>query len=97
MRGSREVHIHIRAQIEASLGGRTWTWLAMQSGIAQSTLAAQAARPKFSLDVLLAVADALEHELTFFLPDHDPRAVPDRPDRPTSPCRTANRDLPETG
>lgn len=69
MRGNREVHLQIRRKIEHALGGRTWTWLATEAGVPQSTLAGQAGKPKFSLDVLLAIAEALGEPVAAFLPD----------------------------
>lgn len=65
----RDLHRHIRRQIELGLGARSWNWLAKASGVAQSTLATQAGKPKFSVDVLIRVAAALDREVDFFLPD----------------------------
>lgn len=77
MRG-RELHDHIRRQIERRLGGRSWTWLAEESGVPRTTLASQSKRPKFSVDVLLRVATALDQDVTDLLPEvspvRDPRA-----------------------
>ena len=65
---SRELHTHIRERIELALGGRSWSWLARTAGVPQSTLASQAAKPKFSVHVLLRVAAALERDVYCFLP-----------------------------
>ena len=51
---SRELHTYIRMRIELALP--------------QSTLASQAAKPKFSVHVLLRVASALERDVNYFLP-----------------------------
>lgn len=68
MTTDRHVHRHIKAHIEKELGDRSWNWLAEESGIPQSTLAGQASRPKFSLDVLLRIASALHRPPSDFLP-----------------------------
>lgn len=67
----RDLHEYIRGQIEERLGRRTWTWLAEQAGIPQSTLATQLAKPKFSVDVLVRIAEALEIRLGELFPPHD--------------------------
>lgn len=67
--GSREMHEDIKRRIEEQLGSRTWSWLANASGVPQSTLASQAARPKFSLDVLVKLASALDVNVALLLPD----------------------------
>ena len=69
MRSGRRIHAHIKSRIEAALCGRSVQWLTEESGVPQSTLAGQMASPKFSLDVLLKVAAALEEDITYFLPD----------------------------
>ena len=68
MSRSRELHQHVRARIELALGGRSWRWLSTAAAIPYSTLAEQAAKPKFSLDVLVAVAEVLERDIAYFLP-----------------------------
>jgi hypothetical protein len=73
----RRLHEHIRARIEVAMAGRPLTWLVESSGVPQSTLSGQMLRSKFSLEVLLRVAEALEKDLAFFLPD----------DRPPPRCR----------
>lgn len=65
---SRELHFQIRSQIETELGERTWGWLAQASGVPASTLSNQVNRPKFSLDVLSRIADALGKDITYFFP-----------------------------
>ena len=78
MWNSRRVHEHIRTQIEGALCGRSVKWLAEEGGVSQSTLTAQMARPKFSLDVLLKVAPALREDIAYFLP-HEVLASPPPP------------------
>jgi hypothetical protein len=65
----RELHTHIRMRIELGLGNRSWSWLSRTAGVPQSTLASQAGKPKFSVQVLLRVASALEKDVNYFLPD----------------------------
>lgn len=65
---SRELHAHIRAKILLAKGDRSWNQLAKDAGVPHSTLATQAARPRFSLDVLLRLAGALDREPSYFLP-----------------------------
>jgi hypothetical protein len=74
----RELHEYIRVQIERRLGDRSWSWLAEQAGVARSTLASQRARPKFSIEVLVRVAGALNQELTALLPTASPEPEPTR-------------------
>ena len=69
MNPSRELHTHIRMRIELGLGNRSWSWLSRTAGVPQSTLASQAAKPKFSVHVLLRVASALERDVNYFLPE----------------------------
>lgn len=55
----RDVHRQIKARIKRALGRRSWTWLAKQSGIPQSTLSSQASREKFTVATLARVAETL--------------------------------------
>jgi Bacteriophage CI repressor helix-turn-helix domain len=64
----RDLHAHIRARIGEALRSRSWSWLADTAGVPRSTLATQAGRPRFSVEVLVRVADTLEKDVTFFLP-----------------------------
>ena len=64
----RELHRHVLMRIELALGERSWSWLARETGVPQSTLASQLARPKFSLDILVRVASALDRDVSYFLP-----------------------------
>jgi hypothetical protein len=64
----RNLHIQIRANIERELEGRTWSWLAENSGIPASTLSNQRSRPHFSLDVISKVAEALGADLLDLIP-----------------------------
>ena len=66
---TKELHRHIRSRIELALAGRSWSWLSRTADVPQSTLASQAAKPKFSVHVLLRVASALERDLNYFLPE----------------------------
>lgn len=68
----RQVHVEIRNRIERALGNRNWSWLAARSGVPPSTLSNQRLRPRFSIDVLVAIADALERPVAEFLPDDIP-------------------------
>ena len=63
-----ELHGCIRDRIDLALGGRSWRWLACEAGIPQSTLASQASKLRFSVAVLVAVADALQRPVTYFVP-----------------------------
>lgn len=65
----RELHRHILERIERALGPRAWSWLAEEAGVPRSTLATQAAKPRFSVEVLLRVAQALNRDVTYFLPE----------------------------
>jgi len=56
----RSIHVLALGRIESALNGRPWSWLSEKSGVPQSTLSAQINRPKFTVDVLVAIADALE-------------------------------------
>ena len=69
MNHTRQLHTHIRMKIELALGGRSWNWLSRTAGVAQSTLASQATKPKFSVQVLVGVAAALEKDVNYFLPE----------------------------
>lgn len=68
MRSGRLLHAFIRDRISHRLRGRSWAWLARESGIPQSTLATQKGIPKFSIATLIAVAKALEEDVAYFLP-----------------------------
>jgi hypothetical protein len=58
-------------RIQLALGRRSWSWLARQASIRQSTLASQAAKPKFSVVTLVQVARALDRPIGYFLPGPD--------------------------
>lgn len=58
MRG-RTLHLYVRERILSVLGDRPLKWLASSAGVPTSTLSAQLLRPKFSLEVVVRVADAL--------------------------------------
>lgn len=64
----RDLHLHILSRVEEELGSRSWNWLAEQAGVPQSTLATQVGKPKFSVDVLVKIAQALEVDLGHFFP-----------------------------
>ena len=66
----------IFARIELALDGRTWAWLARTSGTPKSTLATQAAIPRFSVEVLAKVSSALGREIGWFFPNTRRRRVP---------------------
>ncbi len=66
LNNANQLHTYIRARIEQALGGRSWNWLSRTAGIPQSTLASQVAKPRFSVDVLLLVATALEKDLNHY-------------------------------
>ena len=68
MSATRQLHGHILTRIELALGQRPWSWLAREAGVPQSTLVSQAAKPKFSVEVLLRIAMALDRPITYFLP-----------------------------
>lgn len=65
------IHQHILGRVEEALGRRTWSWLAREAGIPQSTLATQAGKPRFSIGVLVSIARALEKDMSYFLPPVD--------------------------
>lgn len=64
-----KLHKYVKNRIDATLGSRTYSWLAQASGVPQSTLSNQLNRPKFSLEVLVRVAVALQRPVRDFLPD----------------------------
>lgn len=59
----RAFHIRVRRNIETALGERSWTWLAKEIGIPQSTLASQVGKPRFSLEVVARIAVVLKLDL----------------------------------
>lgn len=59
----RAMHIHMKAMIQDALGTRSWTWLAEQIGVPQSTLAGQVSKPRFSLDLAWRIARVLNLDL----------------------------------
>lgn len=69
-------HVEIRTRIETMLRGRTWRWLAQASGVPPSTLSNQLARPKFTIDVLYRLAEALECQAIDLLPCHGDSEYP---------------------
>jgi hypothetical protein len=75
---SRSLHAYIRDEIVSILDGRSWNWLAKASGVPQSTLAQQVARPKFSVDTLFRVCGPLGIDVSTLFP---PFARVDRPDQ----------------
>ena len=66
-----ELHRHVRLRIELALSKRSWNWLSQETGVPQSTLASQAGKPKFSLEVLVLVARALDRDIRYFLPPEE--------------------------
>lgn len=64
---AREYHLRVRQKVLEALGDRSWKWLSEQSGVPQSTLSTQVTRPRFSIEVLLRLAAALEKDVSFFL------------------------------
>lgn len=72
---TRQLHGYILMRVQLALGRRSWSWLARQAGVAQSTLASQAAKPKFSIEVLVRIARALDRPIAYFLPGPDASAV----------------------
>ena len=72
----KKLHEFILARIELALDGRTWAWLARTSGTPKSTLATQAAIPRFSVEVLAKVSSALGREIGWFFPNTRRRRVP---------------------
>lgn len=67
MRG-RDLHAFILSRVRERLGDRSWSWLADEAGIPRTTLITQASRPRFSVDVLVNVAHALDRDVAYFLP-----------------------------
>lgn len=63
MSDGRAIHAHAKRQISVALGNRSWSWLADQIGVPQSTLAGQVGKPKFSLEVIWRIAQVLELDL----------------------------------
>jgi hypothetical protein len=75
----RRLHREALKRIELALEGRSWLWLSEKTKIPQSTLQTQKnvrGDPKFSLEVLAAVAEALGKPLAYFLPSLDPNTAP---------------------
>lgn len=69
----RELHVQVRRNIESALDGRSWSWLAGEIGVPQSTLAGQVCKPRFSLEVVWRIARVLDLDLNELLgyPDRD--------------------------
>ncbi len=55
----RALHVHVKERIERELDGRSWSWLAQEIGVPQSTLAGQVCKPKFSLEVVWRISKVL--------------------------------------
>ena len=72
MTTGQQLHEYVRDRIELALGPRSWSWLARQTGIPSSTLGSERNKPKFSLEVVLLVAEALDRDLSYFLPPDAP-------------------------
>jgi len=68
----RALHQHVKDRINEVLGRRPQSWLADEAGVPQSTLSGQMNRLRFSLDVLVRVAAALDRHVADFLPDSRP-------------------------
>jgi hypothetical protein len=73
----RTLHEYVLAQVGRRLGGRSWAWLAREAEVPRSTLMTQKARPKFTVEVVVRVADALRCEVGDLMPR--PTSV-ERPD-----------------
>ncbi len=69
-RAEAQVQRHILKRILLALEGRSWNWLAEQSGVPQSTLASQYGHspPRFTLETLIQIAPVLKRPLVWFLP-----------------------------
>lgn len=67
----RELHQFILDRLEQRLGDRSWSWLARASGVPRTTLVTQASRRRFSVEVLVKVATALDEDVGHFLPSDD--------------------------
>lgn len=63
----RVLHSRVKEKIGKALGDRSWKWPAMQIGVPQSTLASQASKPKFSLEVVGRIACVLDLDLNELL------------------------------
>ena len=64
----RAVHIFIRGELDRRRKGRTWSALAEEADIPQSTLSNQLSRPRFSVDVLVRLARVLDISVRDLLP-----------------------------
>lgn len=69
-RAEARVQRHIMKRMLTALGGRSWNWLATQTGIPQSTLFNQYSKnpPGFSIETLVLSAAALKKPLVWFFP-----------------------------
>jgi hypothetical protein len=67
----RDLHLFIRQRIAIALAGRSWAWLAREAGLPQSTLAIQAAKPKFSIPVLWRISIVLRRRIDWYFPPLD--------------------------
>lgn len=67
----RGLHVRMRDRIEEALGGRSWTWLADQIDVPQSTLSGQASKPRFSLNVAWRISRVLGVDLSDLIDDRD--------------------------
>lgn len=56
----RRLHRHIADVLERARGRRTWTSIAAETGIPQSTLSSQVTKPKFSVETVYLLMKALE-------------------------------------
>lgn len=72
--GGRDIHQHLLDRLNELRGARTWSALAEEADIPQSTLSNQVSRPRFSIDVVARLAYALEVPVAELFPSTLDRA-----------------------
>jgi lambda repressor-like predicted transcriptional regulator len=68
------MHDSIRGNVRTALGSRSLRWLSHQARVPYATLQAQMSNTKLSVDVLIAVASALDVSVADLVPS---RGLPD--------------------
>jgi lambda repressor-like predicted transcriptional regulator len=82
-----ELHVVIRDRIDAARGSLSLNKLAQSAGVPYATLHDQFSRPKFSLDVLVALATALGTDLSELISKPDTASSSGDPGPYLSDCR----------
>lgn len=64
----RHLRDFITKRIELALRGRSWSWLADQIGVRQSSLSTQKNDSRYSIETLVEVSRVLRKPIPYFLP-----------------------------